>query len=84
MGMYGKAEVKETHPESHSIRIFLTEEVFTMPHRLGVDGIVYASRPLDYNGVLIKDFYLRFENGKAVDYRRSVKGRRRWRYSLAF
>ena len=45
-----------------------TEEVFTMPHRLGVNGIVYASRPLDYNGVLIKDFYLRFEKGKVVDY----------------
>ncbi len=43
-----------------------TEEVFTMPHRHKVEGIVYASRPLDYNGVLIKDFFIRFENGKAV------------------
>lgn len=45
-----------------------TEEVFTMPHRMGVDGIVYASRPLDHNGVLIRDFYIRFENGKAVEF----------------
>ena len=39
-----------------------------MPHRMGVDGIVYASRPLDHNGVLIRDFYIRFENGKAVEF----------------
>lgn len=45
-----------------------TEEVFTMPHRSKVDGIVYASKPLDYNGVLITDFYLRFKDGKVVEF----------------
>ena len=45
-----------------------TEEVFTMPHRSLTNGIVYASRPLDYNGTLIKDFYLRFDKGKGVDF----------------
>lgn len=45
-----------------------TEEVYTMPHREGADGIVYASKPLDHNGVLIKDFYIVFKNGKVVDF----------------
>ena len=43
-----------------------TEEVFCMPERDGVEGIVYASKPLSYNGKVIKDFWLRFENGKVV------------------
>jgi aminopeptidase len=45
-----------------------TEEVFSMPKRDGVNGIVYASKPLSYQGNLIEDFYLKFENGKVVDY----------------
>ncbi|MDD2268666.1 MAG: aminopeptidase [Eubacteriales bacterium] len=45
-----------------------TEEVFTMPHREKVNGIVYASLPLSYQGVMVEDFYFRFENGKVVDY----------------
>lgn len=45
-----------------------TEEVFTLPHREGVNGIVYASKPLIYNGVMIDEFWLRFEAGKVVDY----------------
>ena len=44
-----------------------TEEVFTMPHRLKTEGIVYASKPLDHNGKLIEDFYFRFEKGRVVD-----------------
>lgn len=45
-----------------------TEEVFTAPDARNVNGIVYASRPLLYNGNLIKNFHLQFENGKVVDY----------------
>ncbi|WP_077075206.1 aminopeptidase [Aedoeadaptatus urinae] len=45
-----------------------TEEVFTMPHRKGVDGIVYASMPLAYNGNVIDGFWLRFKEGKVVDF----------------
>ena len=45
-----------------------TEECFCMPHREGVDGIVYASKPLSYNGKVIKDFWFRFEKGRVVDY----------------
>ena len=45
-----------------------TEEMFTMPDRLHVNGVVHSSKPLNYAGNLIKDFYLKFENGKVVDY----------------
>ncbi len=44
-----------------------TEEVFGMPKKDGVNGIVYSALPLSYNGQLIEDFNIRFENGKAVE-----------------
>lgn len=45
-----------------------TEEVFTLPKRDGVDGIVYSSKPLVYLSNVIDQFWLRFENGAVVDY----------------
>ncbi|MEI3146826.1 MAG: aminopeptidase [Merdibacter sp.] len=45
-----------------------TEEVFTMPHRLKTNGVVHASKPLDYNGQLIEDFHLEFQDGKVCGY----------------
>ena len=45
-----------------------TEEVFTMPHKDVTSGIVYNAKPLNHGGVLIDDFWLKFENGKVVDY----------------
>lgn len=44
-----------------------TEEVFTLPHRERVDGVVTCSRPLSYSGVLIEGFGLRFEKGLVVE-----------------
>lgn len=46
-----------------------SEEVFTSPKRGVADGIVYASKPLSYQGQLIENFSIRFENGKAVEVR---------------
>jgi len=46
-----------------------TEEVFTMPHKDRVDGIVRSTKPLSYGGTLIENFTLRFEGGRAVDVR---------------
>ena len=31
------------------------------------EGIVYATKPLSYQGQLIENFFIRFENGKAVE-----------------
>lgn len=44
-----------------------SEEVFTTPMRGVAEGIVYSSKPLSYNGVLIEDFSVRFHEGKAVE-----------------
>ena len=45
-----------------------TEEVFTLPHAHGVNGIVYATMPLAYNGNIIDKFYVRFKDGVVVDF----------------
>ncbi|WP_335869635.1 aminopeptidase [Bacillus sp. 2205SS5-2] len=45
-----------------------TEEVFTIPVRTGVNGIVQSTKPLNYSGNLIKDFSLTFKDGKVVDF----------------
>ncbi|MCQ2798532.1 MAG: aminopeptidase [Bacilli bacterium] len=44
-----------------------SEEVFTTPMRGVAEGIVYSSKPLSYNGVLIENFSVRFHEGKAVE-----------------
>lgn len=44
-----------------------TEEVFVSPMRGQAEGIVYSTKPLSYNGQLIENFSIRFENGKAVE-----------------
>ncbi len=45
-----------------------TEETFTMPHKMRVEGKVVATKPLNYQGNLIEDFWLVFKDGKVVDY----------------
>ncbi|UTH48786.1 aminopeptidase [Loktanella salsilacus] len=44
-----------------------TEEVFTCPHAYKVDGTVSATKPLAYQGTVIRDISVRFEAGKIVD-----------------
>jgi aminopeptidase len=44
-----------------------TEEVFTMPHKDRVDGVVKSSKPLSYGGVMIADFTVRFTAGRVVE-----------------
>ena len=43
------------------------EECFISPMKGKAEGIVYSSKPLSYQGQLIENFSLRFENGKAVE-----------------
>lgn len=45
-----------------------TEEIFTSPFYKGTNGVVYSSLPLNYNGNIIDEFKLVFENGRIVDY----------------
>ena len=44
-----------------------SEEVFISPKKGVADGIVYSSKPLSYQGQLIENFWMRFEDGKAVE-----------------
>ena len=44
-----------------------TEECFTSPIKGKAEGLVVASKPLSYQGQLIENFSIRFENGKAVE-----------------
>jgi aminopeptidase len=43
-----------------------TEEVYTLPHKDRVDGVVTASKPLNYGGVLIENFSVTFKDGQAI------------------
>ncbi|UOQ50197.1 aminopeptidase [Gracilibacillus caseinilyticus] len=45
-----------------------TEEVFSMPHKYGVNGQVTSTKPLSFQGQLIENFTLTFEKGKVVDF----------------
>lgn len=45
-----------------------TEEVFTTPHALKVNGSLKATKPLSLNGKLVDDFGFTFKDGKVVDF----------------
>jgi len=44
-----------------------TEEVFTTPHKDRVEGRVRSTKPLSYQGTLIENIEVRFENGRIVE-----------------
>lgn len=44
-----------------------SEEVFTTPRKGQAEGIVYSAKPLAYQGSVIRDFYVKFHEGKAVE-----------------
>ncbi|MGE6415486.1 aminopeptidase [Planococcus kocurii] len=44
-----------------------TEEVFTVPHKTGVNGYVSSTKPLSYGGNIIDDFKVTFKDGKIID-----------------
>ena len=44
-----------------------SEEVFTTPHALKVDGHVKSTKPLSHQGTLIEDISVVFENGKITE-----------------
>jgi len=45
-----------------------TEEVYSVPLRTGVNGVVSSTMPLNHNGRLIDGIQLRFEQGRIVEY----------------
>jgi aminopeptidase len=50
-----------------------TEETFTMPYKFGTVGKVVASKPLNYQGKIIKDFWMTFKDGKVVEFDAKVE-----------
>ena len=44
-----------------------TEEIFTAPHRLGINGVVYAALPLVENGNIIDGFRFVIKDGRIVE-----------------
>jgi len=44
-----------------------TEEIYTLPHKGHVDGVVSSTKPLSYGGNAIESFRLTFSNGRVVD-----------------
>lgn len=45
-----------------------TEEVFTSPDRMRADGVVHSAMPLVHQGAIVRDFWLKFEGGRVVDF----------------
>lgn len=46
-----------------------SEEIFTTPKAGDCSGIVYATKPLSYQGELIENFSVRFQDGKVAEVR---------------
>ena len=74
VGMIPEAEFKGGGDRTKNSGVFFnpnipTEECFISPMRGRAEGIVYATKPLSYNGELIENFSVRFEKGKAVEVR---------------
>ena len=44
-----------------------SEEVFTTPHALKVEGMVSATKPLSHQGTLIENIQVKFEDGRIVE-----------------
>lgn len=49
-----------------------SEECFISPKRVEAEGIVYATKPLSYQGQLIDRFWIKFHEGKAVEWHAEV------------
>lgn len=45
-----------------------SEEIFSAPHRMKVNGKVIASKPLFYNNVLVEGLRFEFKDGEVVDF----------------
>ena len=65
----GKGRTPDGHPFFPNIP---TEECFTSPMKGQAEGIVYSTKPLSYQGQLIDNFWIRFHQGKAVEWNAQV------------
>lgn len=62
-------KIDTSHAEmSYGLRNFPDGEVFTSPDARSIEGEIFVDLPVHNGGVDISGIYLRFENGKIVDY----------------
>lgn len=59
---------KESQAGDSYVANMPTEEVFTTPHRLKVNGTLKATKPLSVNGNIIDGFGFTFKDGKVEDF----------------
>ena len=71
-GIFAGAEETDLSGRSFNPNI-PSEEIFTTPRKGEAEGLLVATKPLSWQGSLIEDFSIRFENGKAVEVR-AAKG----------
>ncbi|TQQ84525.1 aminopeptidase [Peptacetobacter hominis] len=45
-----------------------TEEIYGMPHKFGVNGTVFSTKPLVFGGNIIDNFSITFKDGKIIDF----------------
>lgn len=48
---------------------FPTEEVFTSPDCRSAEGIVFSSKPLEYQGVILDNFQIEFKDGVVTNFK---------------
>ena len=58
--------ISENVNGDHFVANMPTEEVFTIPHKNGVNGVISSTKPLSYGGTVIEDFTLTFEEGRII------------------
>lgn len=59
---------KESQAGAPYVANIPTEEVFTTPHKMKVNGTLKSTKPLSLNGKLVDDFGFTFKDGQVVDY----------------
>ncbi len=59
---------KESQKGDSYVANMPTEEVFTTPHRLKVNGKLKATKTLSLNGKMVENFGFEFKDGKVVDF----------------
>jgi aminopeptidase len=70
--LWGSAEAIQSRNGNSFVPNIPTEEIFSMPDCNRVDGKVYSTKPLSYNGVIIDGFWIEFKDGKAVKWHADV------------
>lgn len=68
-GHYWSGASEKTSDGIEFIANIPSEEIFTLPKRDGVNGTVYASKPLALSGNIIENFFMELKDGKIISYK---------------